>query len=65
MATILIVDDRATDREFLATLLKYAGHHVLEAADGAEALDIVWAQRPALVISDDAAAPVVPGVRFV
>ena len=38
MATILIVDDRPTNREFLVTLLGYAGHRLLEAADGAEAL---------------------------
>jgi CheY-like chemotaxis protein len=34
MATILIAEDGAIDREFLATLLTYRGHRVLEASDG-------------------------------
>ena len=34
MATILVVDDNATNREFLVTLLGYSGHRVLEAGDG-------------------------------
>ena len=40
MATILIVDDRPLNREFLVTLLGYDNHHLLQAADGAEAL--IW-----------------------
>jgi len=52
MATILVVDDRPVNREFLATLLGYVGHSVLQAADGAEALAIVREQRPDLVILD-------------
>jgi CheY-like chemotaxis protein len=35
LATILIVDDRPSNRQFLTTLLGYTGHQVLEAADGA------------------------------
>jgi len=38
MANILIVDDRAINREFLSTLLGYAGHEVHQATDGADAL---------------------------
>src|SRR5262245_1514822 len=52
MATILIVDDHPTNRAFLVTLLGYAGHRLLEAADGAEALEAVCATRPDLVITD-------------
>ena len=37
VATILIVDDRPTNREYLVTLLGYGGHRLLEAGDGAEA----------------------------
>src|SRR6185503_15528577 len=51
-ATILIVDDRPTNRQFLVTLLGYGGHRLLEAGDGAEALRLVRAERPDLVISD-------------
>src|SRR6266513_1038187 len=52
MATILIVDDRPTNRQFLLTLLGYGGHRLLEAANGAEALERVRAERPDLVITD-------------
>jgi CheY-like chemotaxis protein len=52
MATILIVDDRPTDRELLVTLLGYAGHRMLEAADGVMALAVMRAERPDLIIAD-------------
>jgi PAS domain S-box-containing protein len=52
MAKILIVDDRVLNRQFLLTLLGYSGHQLLEAADGAEALEKVRAERPDLVITD-------------
>ena len=52
MATVLVVDDIAANRELIVTLLAYQGHETIEAADGAEALTLVRAQRPALVISD-------------
>jgi diguanylate cyclase (GGDEF)-like protein/PAS domain S-box-containing protein len=63
MATILVVDDRPVNREFLATLLGYVGHSVLQAADGAEALAIVHEQRPDLVITD-LMMPTMSGVEF-
>jgi CheY-like chemotaxis protein len=34
MATILIVDDLAANRDFLVTLLRHHGHRMIEAADG-------------------------------
>jgi diguanylate cyclase (GGDEF)-like protein len=52
MATILVVDDRAINREFLATLLGYVGHEVIEAADGNEALATARARRPDLIVTD-------------
>src|SRR6266404_9541031 len=52
MATILIVDDRPANREFLTTLLGYGGHRLLEAGDGAEALALARAEHPDLVIAD-------------
>src|SRR5438874_3784149 len=64
MATILIVDDEPTNREFLVTLLGYRSHRLLEASDGAEALALVRAERPDLVISD-ILMPTMDGYQFV
>lgn len=38
MAHILVLDDRALNREFLAALLGYYGHTLAESADGVEGL---------------------------
>ena len=64
MATILIVDDRPTNREVLRTLLGYGGHRLLEATDGAAALELVRAERPDLVIAD-IIMPTMDGYEFV
>ena len=52
MATILIVDDRPANCEFMVSLLGYAQHRLLLASDGAEALALARAERPDLVIAD-------------
>ena len=52
MAHILLVDDQAVNRQYLAQLLGYYGHTTCEAADGIEALAAVRRQRPQLVITD-------------
>jgi signal transduction histidine kinase len=64
MPTILIVDDRAPNRDLLTTLLGYAGHTTREAADAEQALVIVRAARPDLVISD-VVMPSIDGFEFV
>ncbi|SHN31166.1 PAS domain S-box-containing protein/diguanylate cyclase (GGDEF) domain-containing protein [Duganella sacchari] len=63
-ATILIVDDHVLNREFLMTLLSYGGHRLLEAANGAEGLKMVLAEKPDLVISD-ILMPNMDGYEFV
>lgn len=52
MATILIIDDQPTNREYLLTLLGYGGHRLLQAANGAEGLAVAKAELPGLVIAD-------------
>jgi len=64
MATVLVVDDQASNRELIVTLLKYAGHVPLEAADGHLALAQVRAMRPQLVICD-ILMPTMDGYEFV
>jgi len=49
---LLIVDDDATFREFVSSLLDRMGHPIVEATDGDEALDAALAQRPSLVVLD-------------
>jgi CheY-like chemotaxis protein len=52
MASILIVDDRPTNRELLVALLGAKGHRLREAGDGALALAAARAEPPDLVITD-------------
>ncbi len=52
MATILVVDDRPSNREYLSSLLGYVGHRTVEAANGQMALALAAAERPDLVITD-------------
>jgi two-component system cell cycle sensor histidine kinase/response regulator CckA len=64
MVTTLVIDDNPTNREFLATLLDYHGHRLLEASDGLEALEVARAARPDLIISD-ILMPTMDGYEFV
>ncbi|HEX9838386.1 MAG TPA: diguanylate cyclase [Anaerolineales bacterium] len=52
MATILIVDTHPSDRRSYITLLGNFGHRLLEARDGAEALELARAELPDLIITD-------------
>ena len=63
MADILVIDDWPINRDFLATLLRYAGHTVREAADGAEALELMRAAVPDIAITD-ILMPGMDGVEF-
>jgi signal transduction histidine kinase/DNA-binding response OmpR family regulator len=64
MSTILVIDDNASNREFLATVLEYDGHRVISACDGAEGLAKTRAERPELVIAD-LLMPKMDGFEFV
>jgi DNA-binding response OmpR family regulator len=52
MTRILVVDDEADIRELLRELLGRAGHEVVEAADGSEALKLFYSEQPDFVILD-------------
>jgi two-component system chemotaxis response regulator CheY len=52
MAKILAVDDSASMRQMVSFTLKGAGHDVLEACDGVEALNLANQQGVDLVLSD-------------
>ena len=64
MATILIVDDNATNRSLLMALLGYKGHRLLEASGGSEALDKLQVESPELIITD-ILMPQMDGYEFV
>lgn len=52
MAKVLVVDDKQVVRDSVATTLMRSGYQVLEAADGAAALELIARQRPAAVVTD-------------
>ncbi|HWA72892.1 MAG TPA: sigma-54 dependent transcriptional regulator [Polyangiaceae bacterium] len=51
-ARVLVVDDDASGRRWIAKLLGQEGYDVDVAADGAEALRIVHERAPALIVTD-------------
>ncbi|MBD8527766.1 EAL domain-containing protein [Pseudomarimonas arenosa] len=62
--TILVIDDRASHRDLLRSLLTYAGHRVVTANDGLEGLERAREQRPDLIICD-VLMPIMDGYEFV
>jgi len=64
MATILIVDDRPSNRTYLGALLSYTEHRILEAENGAQALALTRAELPDLIITD-ILMPTMDGYEFV
>jgi PAS domain S-box-containing protein len=64
MTSVLVLDDRAADRELMRVVLAYAGYTVLEAPSGDEALVLARSERPDLVIAD-LLMPLMDGYEFV
>ena len=52
MATVLVVDDEADLRELVQLNLSLAGHRVVAAADGDEALDVAGQETPDVILLD-------------
>lgn len=52
MRVILVVDDKASSRELVRTVLEHCGYEVVEAGDGAEALKMARESHPELILLD-------------
>lgn len=52
MAKILIAEDERDIRDLIEFTLKYAGHEVVKAANGAEAVDLAPGEMPDLIMMD-------------
>ena len=62
--TVMIVEDDADIRSYLAEILEDEGYEVARAADGAEALDRLRANTPPSAILLDLMMPVMDGWQF-
>jgi CheY-like chemotaxis protein len=60
---ILVVEDDQDSRVILALTLQFEGYHVLEAANGREALTLCLRHRPSLILLD-LMMPVMTGEEF-
>ena len=49
---VLVVDDFEDNRSMYAAYLTYSGYHVLEAADGREAVEVASKQLPDVIVMD-------------
>jgi CheY-like chemotaxis protein len=63
MALVLIVDDDEMSQALLEQILRRAGHNVVKANDGVNALDLAYNCRPNLAIVYDS-MPRMTGVEF-
>lgn len=52
MARLLIVDDSVTERDYLRDMLVKAGHVVITASSGREAVEVAQREQPDLVFMD-------------
>jgi CheY-like chemotaxis protein len=52
MSLILVADDESHIVQVLALKFRNAGHDVMEAGDGEEALEIIRAHRPDVLVTD-------------
>lgn len=59
MACVMVVDDSPTDKEFLRQILVRAGHSVVEAGCGHDALALARTRKPDCVVMD----VVMPGMN--
>ena len=62
MSKVLVVDDEVTLRDMITMVLEDAGHVVVTASNGAEALEVLARERAELVLMD-IMMPVLDGRR--
>lgn len=65
MAKILAVDDSASMRQMVSFTLKGAGHTVLEASDGTEALKLAQGQNGIDLVISDINMPNMDGIALI
>ena len=52
MKTILVADDKPSNRELIRVILESSGHQVIEASNGREAVDLALEHEPDLLLLD-------------
>ncbi|MEM9670867.1 MAG: response regulator [Pseudomonadota bacterium] len=52
MAKVIVIEDEHVLRALIADELEDAGHHVIEASDGAEGLASIKLEHPDVIVSD-------------
>jgi CheY-like chemotaxis protein len=52
MKRILVADDKASSRELVRSILEHCGYEVIEAANGAEAVEKARESQPQLILLD-------------
>ncbi len=65
MARILAVDDSPSMRQMVGVTLESAGHEVLQASDGQEALDLARDRPPVDLVITDVNMPRLDGIALV
>jgi len=65
MAKILAVDDSASMRQMVGFTLKGAGHNVLEASDGQEALELAQGETGIDLVISDINMPRMDGIALI
>ncbi len=52
MVKILVAEDERDIRELIAYTLKFAGYEIIQASNGAEAVDLATQEKPDLILMD-------------
>ena len=63
MSTVLLVEDHPDVRDMMSLALQFAGHRVVTAANGRDALEVLHRERPCVVLLD-LMMPVMDGWQF-